>query len=208
MSTNDHAESFWRNAAGSASGVWTELKTNRRAAGGLIAILLLALGYGLFGLADANSALQGTYTQEVLRLQRTIVASDEKDWPERAKASAAMRETLEKRLWKAESEGVALANVQDWVTSAGRDAGIDRLQVKLELSKPKGLPADYRRLTATITAQQTEATLAAFLDRIQRDPHMLVVDQLHVQVRPVQSLEMTLVTYAKLTGSNAAAHHE
>jgi hypothetical protein len=208
MTTNDNITPKWGGVIGSFGRVFAELKANRRATGGLLAIAFLVGAYGLLGVNDAVVAMRGTYDQESLRLQRMIAAGAEKDWPARAQASSVMRGVLEGRLWKAESEGVALANVQDWVTTAGRDAGLDRLQVKIEIAKPKGVAPDLRQLTATITARETEASLESFLDRIQRDQHLLVVDRLHVQDKPVPLLEMTLLAYAKLVPSAKAALNE
>lgn len=189
---------------GLAASVFAELKSNRRAAGGLLALAVLAAGYGLLPLGDADEALRGSYVQANLRLQRIAAGAAEKDWQARAEASTALRDTLEKRLWPAESEGVARADVQDWVTTAGRDAGLDKLRVTIELTRPKGLAPDLRQVIATINAPFTDTGLIRFLERIARKSHLLVVDRLHVQQRPIASIEMTLIAYARLAGPGAA----
>lgn len=208
MTTRDTVETKGSGALGAVGRLWAEVKENRRAATGLLAIGVLLGSYGILGLNDAVLAMRSLYSQEALRLQRDAAIGQEKDWPARARASTVMRQALAARLWQAESEGVALANVQDWVTTAAREAGIDRLQVKLDLTKPEALPPDMRQLTATISARQTEATLEAFLGRIERDPHLLIVDRLHVQERPFPALDLTLITYVKLTTPAKAAAHE
>jgi hypothetical protein len=176
-----------------------ELKSNRRAAGGLLAIVALVGGYGLMSLGDTVDALRGSYVEESQRWQRITATGDERDWPARAEASRALREALEKRLWLADSDGVARADLQDWVTAAGRNSGLDRLRVTVELTRPKGLAPDLRQVSATIGAIQTDTALLRFLERIERDPHMLVVDRLHVQQLPIASLEMSLIAYARIT---------
>jgi hypothetical protein len=181
-----------------------ELKTNRRAAVGLLVLGSVAAGYGLLSLDDAIGSLRATYGEATHRLERVTASGREKDWPARAAASAAIRKSLEGRLWKGESEGMARANLQDWVTNNAREAGLEKAQVRIELIKPKGVPADFRQLTATITAPNTEISLFAFLDRIKREPRLLVVDHLLVRQRPVPSLEMKLVAYAALTSSGSA----
>jgi hypothetical protein len=182
----------------------TELKTNRRAALGLLMLGCLAAGYGLLSLDDAIGGLAASYSGATHRLQRVTEADQERDWPARAAASAAMRKSLEGRLWKGESEGMARADLQDWATSNAREAGLEKAQVRIELIKPKGMPDDFRQLTATITALDTEDSLFAFLDRINREPRLLVVDHLLVRQRPVSSLEMKLVAYAALAGNGSA----
>jgi hypothetical protein len=187
---------------GLAPGFLAELKQNRRAAAGLMAIAVLVAGYGLLLLADANDAARSSYVEEYRHLQRIATDRDEKDWPARAAASAAIRAALEKRLWPADSEGVARADLQDWVTANGRQAGLDRIRVSIELTTPKGLTPDLRQVIATIGALPTDTALMQFLDRIEREPHLLVVDRLHVQQHPVASLEMTLIAYARVVRPN------
>jgi hypothetical protein len=187
---------------GLAPGFLAELKQNRRASAGLMAIVVLVAGYGLLLLADANDAARRSYVEENQRLQRIVTDRDEKDWPARAAASAAMRTALEKRLWPADSDGVARADLQDWVTANGRRAGLDRIRVSIELTTPKGPAPDLRQVIATIGALPTDTALMQFLDRIEREPHLLVVDRLHVQQHPVASLEMTLIAYARVVRPN------
>lgn len=198
MTAQDNLLAKRAGLSGLAGGVLGELRTNRRAFLGFLTIAVLAGGYGLMLLSDAGDALRASYIRANLRLQRIEASGNEKDWPARAAASAAMRQSLEKRLWPADSEGVARANLQDWVTTAGREAGLDKLRVTVELTRPKGLAPDLRQVIATIGAPQTDTALTRFLDRITRDPHLLVVDRLHVQEHPVASLEMTLLAYARL----------
>ena len=75
-------------------------------------------------------------------------------------------------------------------------------RVSIELTTPKGLAPDLREVIATIGALPTDTALMQFLDRIEREPHLLIVDQLHVQQHPVASLEMTLIAYARIVRSN------
>lgn len=185
---------------GSARGFLREIKTNRRAAAGLLAIVVLTGGYGLLVVDDAVGATRTSVVQAALRLRRIAGDAEEGEWPARAKASRELREALEARLWPAESEGMAQANLQDWVIAAGRDSGLDKLRVKVEMARPKGLPPGLYQLIATIGAIQTESALTGFLARIEQEKRLLVVDRLHVRERPARSMEMTLMAYAKLAG--------
>jgi Type II secretion system (T2SS), protein M subtype b len=188
---------------GSARGLLREIKTNRRAAAGLLAITVLAGGYGLLVVDDAIGATRASFIQAAQRLRRIAASAEEGEWPARAKASGALRQALETRLWPAESEGMAQANLQDWLIAAGRDSGLDKLRVKVELARPKGLPPGLYQLIATITALQTDPALIGFLARLEQEKRLLVVDRLHVRERPVPSLEMTLMAYAKLGAPGA-----
>jgi Type II secretion system (T2SS), protein M subtype b len=187
---------------GAFRGSWSELRTNWRALFGLAVIAALIGGYGLLRLEKAVGELRTAYREAVHRRERVVPSGGAKDWLARATASTRMRKTIEQRLWKADSEGMASANLQDWVTTAARASGLQRLQVKVELVKPKGMEPDLRQVTATITAQQTEASLMAFLARVYREPHLLVVDRLHVRLMPIPSLEMRLLGFVRVPSTS------
>jgi hypothetical protein len=177
---------------------WGEIKTNRRALIGIGAVAALLIVYALTLIDDGVAAMRATYADRLIQRQQTLSVGNEKDWPARANASASLRAAYEARLWTAESEGVAIANLSDWVTNAGREAGLERLQVKIEVARPKGIPADYRRLTASVTSQETEAALYAMLNAIETAPHLVTVERLQIQQRPVPRFEATLVAYVRI----------
>jgi hypothetical protein len=181
-----------------AARVLAELKGNRRAVLGLLAIAVLAGGYGLLLLGDAIDGLRGSYAEARLHLDRTVSAGTRTDWLARARTSTTARAAFENRLWPADSDGVARADLQDWITAAGHEAGVERLRVALELRRPGGLAPDIREVVATIAALQTEPALMRFLERIESAPHLLAVERLHVRQLPVASLDMTLISYARI----------
>jgi len=179
-------------------GIWAELRTNRRAVLGLLAIVTIVVGYGLVWLNDAAARLRLEEGRERLRLQRVVEIARETEWPERVDASQQAREALEARLWTAPSEGVARADIQDWISGIGREVGLPNLDIRIELTKPPALPADLRQITATIAAQPLEAAVVAMLDRIERSPHLVVVDRLNLKQQPGPYLEMALIGYARI----------
>jgi len=178
-----------------------ELKANRRAAAGLLAVGCLLAGYGLVTLDDAVGALRTRYIETGHRLDRLAAIGQEKDWPARAALSEQMRASLEGRLWKGDSEGIVQADIQDWITNHAREAGLEKVQASIEITKPQKLPVDYRMAVATIKALDTESSLVSFLDRIQRNPQLLIVDRLQVRTRPTPAMEMKLVAYALINNS-------
>jgi hypothetical protein len=175
-----------------------ELRRNKRALTGIIAILALLAGYGVLLLDDGVVASRAAYLESGRRLDRLAAIGHETDWPARAAASQALRRTLEQRLWPADSDGVARADLQDWVTNTAHAVGLERLQVAIELSHPKELPDDLRKVSAKLTAVQSEPALQGFLERVARDPHRIVVERLHAQQHPMPLLEMTLTTWARI----------
>jgi hypothetical protein len=204
MSAQDSIGAAVGGLSGLAVRLWTELKTNSRASAGLLIIIAVLALYGLLTLADLIEANRGAYRQQVVQTQRALSISQDKDWPTRAKQSADARDALEKRLWQFESEGVALANIQDFLTAAGRDAGLTKLQVRIDVARVKDLGPETRQFSATISATQTEEALQKFLEKIQRAPNLLVVESMHVQQRP-PTLQATLLTYARISDPSGGA---
>ncbi|MDR3415416.1 MAG: hypothetical protein P4L83_04440 [Nevskia sp.] len=203
MSAQASGPVLLRSVLGQARGLWAELRNNRRAAAGVLVIAALLGLYGALRLDRAATRLHGEYHQDMQRMQRILAVRREGDWGKRQRAAAALQAELENRLWAADSEGVALANVQDWAAATGRDAGLDKPQIKIEIAQSKGLPANYRQLNVGISAHATDQALVDFLGRIEKDPHLMVVQQLHVHQQQGSSLQMSLVTYARVGGRDA-----
>lgn len=184
----------------------SELANNRRALIGLLAIVTLFALYGLLLLSDEIAARRDAYRQQVIQLNRTAAMGQESVWPERANQAADALSGLENRLWTFDNEGVALANMQDWITTTARDAKLDKVQVRIEMVHPKGMRPDILQMTANLTAVQTEPALRTFLERVSLEPHVIVIEQLRAQTRPASLLQMTLVSYAKLARPSGAAN--
>jgi hypothetical protein len=189
----------------SALALRTELASNRRALAGLIAIVTLVAVYGLLLFSDAIAARRDAYRQQVALLHRSSAMGQETEWTARAKESAGVLDALEDRLWNFENEGVALANMQDWITTTARDAKLDKVQVRIEMTHPKGLRPDILQMTANLTAVQTEPALRTFLERVSRERHLVLIEQMRAQTRPASLLQMTIVSYAKLPRAAKAA---
>ena len=173
-----------------------ELRSNRRAALGLVVLGFLVLCYGVMRLDDGVALRHQQIVEETHRLERLGASGQDKEWPARAASTSALRKSLEERLWSGDSEGIVQADLQDWVINQARGAGLQRVQVSLEMNKPKDWPGNVRQIIATMRALDTESALTEFLNRITREPRLLVVDHLKVQQQPVHSMEMKLIAYA------------
>ncbi len=185
-------------AIGTVLGWRAELGANRRVMAGLLVAAALAAVYGLVLLHRASETMRQAHVGEMQHLQRVVAVAGERDWKQRTETSAGVLGALRERLWLAESDGVARANIQDWAIALGREVGLTVLEVRTEVAQPKLLPPDVRQITATITAQPSESALIALLARIDKAPHLGVIDRLNVRQQPGPMLEMVLVSYARI----------
>jgi hypothetical protein len=188
--------------ANSIRPLWQELRSNRRAALGVAAIAVLLAGSGVVALRAATERSEANYRDQAAMLRRIDAIAHEGDWHQRATVSAALRKRLVGTLWQAESEGLAQANLQDWISGVGRAIEMPMLDVRVESTKAKDLPADMRQMTATITAQPSEMAVIDLLARLEQAPHLTVVTRLHVRQQPGPMLELVLVGYARITGTD------
>jgi hypothetical protein len=153
----------------------------------------------------ASETMRQSYVREMQQLRRVVTVAGERDWQHRAETSAGLLGALRERLWLAESDGVARANIQDWAIALGREVGLGVLEVRTEVVQPKLLPPDMRQITAIITAQPSETALIALLARIEQAPHLGVIDRLNVRQQPGPMLEMVLVSYARIAAKAESA---
>lgn len=180
---------------------WNELRGNRRAQLGLVLIILLIAGYGFSLLRHATAQVEARYRRDAQMLARIVAAEREKDWPQRAQDSAAALSALDQRLWHAETEGIAQADLQAWIRNVGRELGLPVLDIRVEAAKLKDSPTELRQITATVTAQPTEIAVIDLLERLEQAPHLTVVARLHVRQQPSPALELVLTGYARIDRS-------
>ena len=108
---------------------------------------------------------------------------------------------LRQQLWTADSEGLAQADLQSWIGTIGREVGLPIFDVRTEAAKISNAAPDLRQVTATVTAQPSEAAVIALLERLARPPHLTVVSRFHVRQQSGPMLEMVLTGYARIVAS-------
>jgi hypothetical protein len=186
--------------AGVVRSLWAESVTNWRAGIGLILVGALVGVSGLVALHRATAGQIAAYAQKSAQLERIVAIEREHEWPQRAEESAKLLQMLDNRLWTAESEGVAQADLQAWIGGIGHEIGMPMFDIRVESTRPKDLAPDLRQITATITAQPSEAAVVALLERIAEAPHLTIVSRLHIRQQPGPLIELVLVGYSRVTG--------
>ncbi len=175
-----------------------ELRGNRCAGLGLLVIAALAAAYGIVLLRGATAREAAAYRGQAQMLQRIAAIAEERDWPQREAQAAAELAAVRQRLWVADSEGLAQADLQAWIGRIGREAGLPMLDIRIEAAKLPNLPAELRQITATVTAQPSENAIIALLERLDAAPHLTVVSRLHLRQQPSPMLELVLLGYARI----------
>jgi len=162
---------------------------------GVVAILALILAWLALLMADLNSAFEKDIVARDQRLKRLEIIAGETNWAERRQLQEAQTSQLESRLWPAESEGIAVAGFQDWLSAEARQAGMPGVVVRAELTPPDA--AGPRRLQASLYGTFQAQQLEQYLATLQKYPAIIRVDRLRIQTNPVPRFDLIVSTFLR-----------
>ncbi len=114
------------------SRVWNEWQQNPRFRLGGWLILFIMLAYLLMLLSDWEKGFSAEYRESAERLARLELLARQKEWIERADAAKAISVQMEGRFWKANSRGLAQAQVQIWLDNLLKNKDIQDARTQVE----------------------------------------------------------------------------
>jgi len=121
--------------------------------------------------------------------------ANDPQWPARQAEAEASLQRSKQRLWVAESEGIARADLQEWLNRAARELGLGRPQVRGERELGLQASSGLTPIAAQLSADFTPQSLAQFLARIAADDRLLVVLSLRAQKAQFARLDIVIATY-------------
>ncbi|GIL41795.1 hypothetical protein [Roseiterribacter gracilis] len=169
-----------------------QLRQNRRLAIGAAVAALLVWVLALLALDGAIDGARARIETRQRDLARAARLAD-RDWTTVAAEAAARRADAEQRLWPIANEGLARAEFQEWITVAARNAGLARVQTRLELGEAPG--AGPRRLVASLTADLDGPALERLLATLATAPRLIVVQTMRLSEAPVPRVDLLLATF-------------
>jgi len=170
-----------------------ETKANPRVQIGLAAILLLIWGYGLISLFESVDAAGQRLADAELEIRRVSGLAGEPEWDARLIEAEALKARLLKRLWTAETEGQAQADLQEALSRVARESGFGRPQIRVDRDPAPVL--GMRGLGVTISGDFALQPLSAFLVKLAATDRILQVRSLRIVRQPLARVDMTMVTY-------------
>jgi hypothetical protein len=184
--------------AGPLGRLRAELEGNPRALAG-VAVIALILIVWIISLVDTARVDADERLVERLSREATLtrVVADSA-WPERAAASDAARAVAEQRLWRGATEGLARAEFQDWLSAAGRSAGVQNFQIRVEPVPRDDLPPGVSRLVATVAGDFAWAPLQGMLAALAASDRLNVVEALAIQTDPLPRFDGTIAIYVRI----------
>jgi hypothetical protein len=164
-------------------------------------VLLLLLGAttaiaSLTMLDALDTALQRRIAecqQQLARVEQLANA----DWRQRRDETEPLRVKAESRLWEAETDGLAQANFQSWITEQAGAAGVGPIEVHTAINANTNNPMKLRQLSAQVSGRFEPEGFFRLLQAIAGNDRLVIVERLDVQMLPVAHFEMMLQTYLR-----------
>ena len=183
--------------------VAAELGANARLRWGIWLIAGILLAYGILVQSERLAAAQRDYGTEAARLARATALLEGPDWSALLEAERETHGELEATFWRAETEGLAQAKLQDALTGIIEGLGFRDVLMRSGVSQPvPDLPGIWRVQTRLDAAYRGRAELHA-LHAIATHPNKLVVDRLDLRRRQRQRSHMVLILSAYFVGVEA-----
>jgi hypothetical protein len=162
-----------------------------------VLLIVLIIAYLLLDTFAVLNQVQREDYLTALNKERQMVSIARQDfWGQRAEQARAARVESEGQLWRADTPGLARADLQSWLRRRQHSLKLDALQAQVE--RPEKLPAlgsvwEVRgQLKGNLTANQ----LIQLLQQLELNSQLLRIRELRIKRRgPQLSLELVFAAY-------------
>ena len=177
-----------------------ELGANARLRWGVWLILGILLVYCILVQSDRLAAAHRDYVAEAERLAKAQILLEGQDWPALFAAERETHRETESRFWRAETEGLAQAKLQDALSGAIDGLRLRNPRIQSGVSQPvPDLPGIWRVQTRLDAAYRSGAEIQA-LHALATHPKKLIVDRLQLNRRKQGRSRLMLIVSAYFVG--------
>lgn len=149
-----------------------------RLGGWLIAAILLL--YAVLLLSDARQGLQKEYSALAAKTRRMEALAKDQGWVARAEAARTARVQMETRLWRAETKGLAQANLQNWTDQLLKRHQLTNMRTQVDAAVESEGRNNLWQVTATVDGPLEIKKLYALVREVEANQLLLTVEQLEV----------------------------
>lgn len=188
-----------------------ELKANPRLRWGMWLIIGILWFYGILLLREAAENEAEAYLATSKKIAHIQGMDTQTDWPARLEAAQALRLSLESRLWREGTIGLAQASFQDWLSQAVQQATLPNAVVLKVAAQEEtqgrsdseasfgtydpALPAALWKVSAKLFFDFNPDSFYPFLDRLATHEKWIFVESLVIRGEPIPKVEINLVAY-------------
>lgn len=166
-----------------------ELHNNARLRIGLGLIALILASYIFLLLDEYRQKLQTEHETQVKRLAQLEGVTRQTEWTQRASDARALMVELQDKLWRANSKGLAQANLQAWLDSQIKAATITDTRLTIESTVDSTKYENLWQVTAQINGNFTASSLDTLLLAFAKNPQWVMVDRLEIyRTKPAKFL--------------------
>ena len=177
-----------------------ELAANARLRGGVWLILGILLVWCALVQSERLDAAHRDYAAEAGRLARAEALLAGEDWPALLEAERETYQALESQFWRAETEGLAQAKLQDAL--AGVIEGLDLRDYRIQSGASQPVPElpGIWRVQTRLDAKYRAGTEIQALHALATHPKKLIVDRLQLSQREQRASWLVLILSAYFVG--------
>lgn len=166
-----------------------ELRSNARLRIGMGVIIVILASYCALLIDEYRQKLQTEHQTLVKRLAQLESVTQQTQWTQRASDTRALLVQLEDKLWRANSKGLAQANLQAWLDSQMKAAAITETRLTMESTVDSTKYTNVWQVTAQINGNFTATSLDALLLAFAKNPQWVIVDRLEIyRTKPAKFL--------------------
>lgn len=168
----------------------------------IIAVILLVYGYSL--MTDYRTALEEVFRQEMQHNQRLQRIAEQQYWPEQAEQARARLVQLQAGLWRADSRGLAQADIQGRLNQQLRQLKLENIKYDVEAVKDVPGVRDVWQVSVALKGIVQRSQLIELLKQIELNDRLVVIRQLDIKRGNSGSRISMVITAYFLASQNAA----
>ena len=154
---------------------------------GVVLITLILIGNGLLSLNDYRNHLIEDYDLQHAKLLKLHHIQQQTGWKEKAEQIKNLRMQYENSLWRAETRGLAQANVQTWLHEKLRQLQLTNLEVTGAKLQTQTAVPEVWQVVVEVKGTLYDSQLLDLLNQIEQNPKLMHIEQLQIN-RDLQDL--------------------
>lgn len=182
-----------------------EIQKSQRLAWALAALVVILWVQLTLSLDSAIADRTAKLAELKLEARRFTEVANDPQWPARQAEAEAGLQNSRQRLWVAESEGIARADLQEWLNRTARELGLGRPQVRGERELGLQAAPGLTPIAAQLSADFTPQSLTELLARIAANDRLLVILSFRAQKAQFARLDLVIATYMPSAPTTSAA---
>ena len=181
-----------------------EFSQNQRLRIGILAIAAILAFYSFLVLRDWRAGLLDHYVERRQYLRKLKGLAGQSQWPSRAEAISRSRRALEAELPTVASPGLAQAGAQTWLRDMAAVHGA-AVQVQSQAPQPVDGQPGLWRVPIVISGALAPKPVVNLIQQIEKRNSLSVIEEALIINRENQTFELTVVSYARVTGGSVDA---